>query len=338
MTNYYKYDLLLLMLPSPLSRKVLYVIVGLLILGIIGAFVRRSEPIASVPTQTVRVAVLPITGNLPHVIAQEKQLFEKQGLKAEFIPFASSNQVTEAMLRGDIDIAMISFIPFALVDQKEPGKLKIYNTSASTNEHPFDQLIVPKDSTITSIQELTGKKIGVFPGTSATNLAKQYLKKQNVDVVSIEFVQLPPQNQLAALASGSIDALYAYEPGLTTALVTQEARTISPSIFADLVDENPIGTGVITTKFITEHPELAKKTTAIIDEAIRFQTEHEFETRAIAQKAYQFDPAVAARFSLTPILENKKMNKAKVTELAEALVAIGDLPSMPNLEHAYYQP
>ncbi len=241
------------------------------------------------------------------------------------------------MVRGDIDIGMISFIPFFTIEQKEPGKLKIYNTSAMTNEHPFDRIIVKNDSPITEVKQLIGKKIGVFPGTSATNLAKDYLKKQGIDITTVEFVQMPPQNQLPALESSAIDALFAYEPALTIAL-TNGARAISPDIFAALVDGNPVGAGIITTKFINEHPETAKKTTDVINEAIRYQTEQEPKTRAIAKKIFNFNQEVADKFSITPILETGKINKAKVTELAEKLVAIGELPTKPNTDTIYYQP
>ncbi len=323
---------------SSLSRKLIYSLVGLIAIVAIIALARHSSTPEVVEAPKVRIGVLNLTSNLPTMIAQEEQLFEKHGLKPEFVPFASSNQAIEALERGDIDMGIgISFIPLMIVEQKEPGKLKIFNASRMTSDHPFDRIIVKKDSPITNIQGLIGKKLGTFPGTSATNLSKDYLKKQGLDVAQIEFVALPAQNQLAALEAGSIDALYAYEPGLTTAL-TQGARPLTPSIYGELVNENPIGIGVMTTKFINEQPEAAKKAVASMDEAVRYQEEQEPKARAIAKKVFNFESAVADTFSLTPVSENAKLNKTKITELAQKLVVIGELPNMPNLENIYYQP
>ena len=324
---------------SSLSRKIAYLIVGVIAVVAVILFARHSLSKPTV-TQTpkVRVAVLNLTSNLPHYIAQEEKLFEKHGLAPEFAPFASSNQAIEAMVRGDIDLGIgISFIPFITVEQKEPGKLKIHNTSRMTSEHPFDRFIVKQGSLITDIKQLAGKKVGTFPGTSATNLSKDYLKKHGIDISTIEFIQLPAQSQLPALESGAVDALFAYEPGLTLAL-TKGARAISPSVYAELVQENPIGVGVITTKFATEQPAAAKQAVAAVDEAIRYQDEQEPKARAIAKKVFNFEQAVADQFSLTPIFESTKMNKAKVKELAEKLVSIGELPSVPNTDNIYYQP
>lgn len=320
------------------SHKLLYVAIGLIAVTAVILWARHSQltPLAT-QTQRTRIAVLNQTHNLPLMIAQEEQLFEKQGITPEFVPFASSNQAIEAIVRGDIDIGMMSFIPFFTLEQKEPGKLKIFNATAMTNAAAFDRLIVKKDSPIAEVKQLAGKKIGVFPGTSATNLAKDYFKKQDIDIANIEFVQLAPATQLAALESGSIAALYAYEPGLTTAL-SQGARAISPSIFATLVDENPIGVGIISTKFIQQQPEVAKKTVGVIDEAIRYQTEQESKARAIAKKIFKFDQGVADTFSLTPIITSTQINKAKVKEFAEKLVAIGELQMLPKTDDIYYQP
>ena len=313
------------------------VVIVILIAGI-AIQAHRSTTKVVTPAPKVRIAVLNLVTNLPLMVAREEKLLEAQGLQADYIPFQSSNQVIEAMERGDIDMGMgISLVPYFTVEQKDPGKLKIYSTSAMTTEHPFDELVVKGDSPITTISQLANKKIGVFPGTTATNLAKDYLKKQGVDVNTLTFVTMPPQNQLPALETGAIDALYAYEPGLTIAL-SKGARVISPSIYATLVDKNPIGAGLITSAFTTNQPDVAKKAVAAIDQAIRLQTSNQAQTREIARQVLGLDQAVANTFSLTPTLMNHELNKTTVSTLAQKLVDIGELPSKPNTHTIYYQP
>ena len=66
---------------------------------------------------------------------------------------------------------------------------------------------------------MEGRKIGVFPGSTATNLLKKFLSDNNIDISKIEFIQIVPPNQLPTLYEGSIDVLHAYEP--TTAIALQ---------------------------------------------------------------------------------------------------------------------
>lgn len=323
----------------PLRKLILGGLVIVLAVVIFG-LTRSHQPASDIvaPPPKVRIAVLNLVTNLPLMVAREKKLFEARGLQADYIPFQSSNQVIEAMERGDIDMGMgISLVPYFTVEQKDPGKLKVYSTSAMTTDHPFDELIVQSNSPITGIAQLANKKIGVFPGTTATNLAKDYLKKQGIDTNTLTFVAMPPQNQLPALETGAIDALYAYEPGLTIAL-SKGARIISPSIYATLVDQNPIGAGLITTSFINNQPNAAKKAVAIIDEAIQLQTTNQSQTREIAKQALGFDQTVADRFSLTPTLTNREINKTTVATLAQKLVDIGELPNRPDTTDIFYQP
>jgi len=85
--------------------------------------------------------------------------------------------------------------------------------------HAWSGIGVRDKLTEYDLEDLEGKKIGVFPGSTATNLLKKFLSDNNIDISKIEFIQIVPPNQLPALYGGSIDVLHAYEP--TTAIALQ---------------------------------------------------------------------------------------------------------------------
>jgi ABC-type nitrate/sulfonate/bicarbonate transport system substrate-binding protein len=168
-------------------------------------------------TNTVRIGYLSNTGSLPLFVAEEKGFFTEEGIHEEATPIATSNQLVDALVAGNLDAyPESSAYPALAVELQSPGRLKIFSASAITKQKPFDSILVKDGSSIRSVSDLAGKRIGVFPGSTATSFLKKYLKDSHIDASGIVFVPVPPQTQLGALLEGSIDALHAYEP--TTAI------------------------------------------------------------------------------------------------------------------------
>src|SRR3989344_1148510 len=182
----------------------------------------------------VKIGYLPIMASLPLYVAQENNYFVEQGVQIETTQLQSSNQLVDALVRGDIDIVVeTSAVPALIAETIDSGKLKIFSASDITPETPFDSLIVKTGSSLNSLKDLEGKKIGVFPGSTATNLLKKFLSDNNVDTSKIEFIQIVPANQLPALYEGSIDVLHAYEPTTAIALQSGNAKKLYSSIYSE---------------------------------------------------------------------------------------------------------
>src|SRR5688500_7564048 len=155
------------------------------------------------PTRA-RVGYLNITASLPLFIAEEKGYFADEGVTVIASPLQTSNQLVDGIIAGNLDAFVeASAVPGLAVHLQSPGKLKIFAASAITKEAPFDAILVPSASKLSSLRDLEGRKIGVFPGTTASHLLKKYLADQSVVVDGITFVPTPPQNHLTALAAGS---------------------------------------------------------------------------------------------------------------------------------------
>jgi len=304
---------------------------------IAGIFIMsRSAPNTD---HVVKIGYLPSLGSLAYDVAAETGAFDKAGIKVEKVPLATSNQIIEALVRGDIDMApLLSVIPVLTSDQVAPGKAQIFSTSDYSLDQPFDKIITKKGSSITSLKSLESKKLGVFPGSTATNLLKAYLAANGVDASKVTFVQIPPPAQLTALYSGAVDALHSYEPNTTIALDSDAAQEVYGSVFAGQLNHSPLGVGIISTIFVRNYPALAKKTVGVIDAANASIKENPEAARIIAAKAFNLEPAVASKIVLVHLSRSTDIDKATFGKYLELLQSVGEIKGTTNLSGLFYTP
>ena len=105
----------------------------------------------------------------------------------------------------------------------------------ANEKYILDQIIVPINSSITSITELAGKKVSCGPGINNVTLAKAVL--QGNGITNAQVIELPITQILPALASGQIDGAYVLEP---TAVIGKQQK-ISKSIGAGVVSKYVLG-------------------------------------------------------------------------------------------------
>ncbi len=305
---------------------------------VLGAvFVYKTQPLTA-PQPTVRIGYFnQHLGSVPLFTAEEQGIFKKYGIKVELQPVASSNLMTDELVRNDIDVGVISMIPVLNTEAKDPGRVKLLAASVITKASPFDEVVVKSDSGITSLTDPKIQKIGVFPGTTATNFLKEYLKRTGADVSKIEFVQMPPQNQLPALQSGAVQAVHLYEPSLTLAFSKGEVTPITQSIYATISDPSPIGGLALSGGFIQKNPELAKKTAQAIKEAIVFQNTHATETRATITSRFMLDSQVVAKMNLLPYTTFEDLSVDSFNSFVDLLMSMGELKVKPDVANIIYR-
>jgi NitT/TauT family transport system substrate-binding protein len=306
-------------------------LVGALIVILIGSSAwwylsKRPQPGSTPGPQVIRVAYAPVVLNLPSYVAEDKGLFESRGLKPEYVSFSSANDMINALVAGQVDVVTgVSLVPILNLEAQFPGKARVFLHSMMTAATPYDGLVVKADSPIQGLSDLSGKKVGVFPGTTSQNLLKATLVKHGVDVTSVQFVPLPPPSHLSALESGSVDALLAYEPTLSTAL-HEGARQVFGSIFAELLSPSPISSSVASRKFVADQPEVFAKFVAALDEAILLIQAKPEECRQSLLSHTKITPEVVAKVNLVPDVISTELKPEVVQAFADLLQSIGELP------------
>lgn len=285
----------------------------------------------------VRIGYLNIVASLPLFIAEEKGFFTEEGIQYEVTSFATSNQLVDAILAGNIDFFIeSSAVPALAADLQSPGKLKIFSISEITPETPFDSLLTKDTSQITKLTDLAGKKIGVFPGSTATNLLKKFLKDKGIETSAIEFIPIPPQNQLTALLEGSVDALHAYEPTTAIALTKGGVKKIFGSVYAEMLSPNPQGVAVINTAFSVNNSKVASRVINAFENAMRFMKQHDIESRQILSKRMNINEKIAKNVVFLYMLPHNQIPSDILQKYADMLTELNELSGRVDVQKLIY--
>jgi len=277
----------------------------------------------------VRVAYAPVVINLQTFIAQDLGLFNKHDLIGDPKLFTSANDMISALVSGEIDVVpAVSLVPVLNLEAQKPGTLRIFSHSKMTAEKPFDSILVRTDSLIHSLEDLKAKKIAVFPGTTATNFLKVFLKRKGIDPDSVQYVPLPPSAHLSSLQSGAVDALFGYEPTVTSAIQSGTCRRIFGSVYAELQPNSPISVSVISRKFEREHPEAAKRVVELFDGAVSLIRSEPDKCTPSLTAYTKIAPEVAAKVSIIDATLSTETKAAPIQQFIDLLHEMGEVPKL----------
>jgi NitT/TauT family transport system substrate-binding protein len=225
--------------------------------------------------EPIRIGFWPIASGLPLYAGLERGFFKEAGLNVEGVKFASAQQVAEAMVAGRVQGSAngTASAALALAEITSPGLFKIICSNPSNHKLVLDQFVVPKDSPVKSIAELAGKRIASGPGIQNVTLAKVILEKNGI--ADPKVVELPIGQHVPALAAGQLDAVYTLEPTGTAGRLKGLTRVLENGVIARYVLGNPDapwfgGSASVTTAFLKESPEDAKKYIAAYARAVDF--------------------------------------------------------------------
>ncbi|MEU5317656.1 ABC transporter substrate-binding protein [Streptomyces sp. NPDC021056] len=129
--------------------------------------------------------------------------------------FQGGDQQLQAIRAGALDLASSSEIPpvFAAADGTPNFKVVAVQRGATLNQ----EVVVPKGSKVTGIAGLKGKKVGYVQNTTAHYFLYELLKQAGLKWSDIDAKPLLPNDGLAALNGGGIDAFASYGTSVITA-------------------------------------------------------------------------------------------------------------------------
>lgn len=259
-------------------KKIIATIFTLFVLSFITGC---SENNVNESAEKVRIIYLPTVQALPLYVAVEKGFFEDVGIEVDVKRIEAPNLIIDALLADNADMAMSAAAGItAISEYKNPGKLNIFSVMGDDEENVNYVLYGRSDSGIKTIGDIQGKKLGIIPGIQFRTIATHVLKKNGVDMEGIALVDLAPSVQVAALASGQIDALLTLEPmGIIISREGIGYQIERAPLVRYISDPFYGGLGVVTTEFVKNNPELAQKTIDALKKSEEYIRDYPEEAR-----------------------------------------------------------
>ena len=254
---------------TPSRRQVLKTSAAAISMLAAPAFVRaQSGP-------KIRVGYWPIAAGLPFYAAVELGYFKEAGVNVEVVRLAAAQQIMEGMLADRLDGCAngTGSGNIAVGELAAPGSFKIFCSNPSNVKNVLDVVIVPINSTVKTIADLKGKKVGSGPGIQNVTLAKTILERGGATGATV--TELPIGQHVAALAAGQLDACYTLEPTGTIGRMNGVSRVLEAGVISRYVlgDANAPwfgGSASLTSAFIKKHPEEAKKYIAAYAKGVNY--------------------------------------------------------------------
>ncbi len=198
------------------------------------------------------------------VVARQQGVIEKalepKNITVKWVEFTAGPPLVEALNVGSIDVGWVGDAP--PIFGQSAGSAIVYAAALAPNGKG-EAIFVKPDSSIQSLADLKGKKIGVGKGTSAHNLVIAALEKSNVGFDEITPVYLSPADAAAAFASDKIDAWAVWDPFFAIAETRYKPRILARS--SDVLD---VSTYFIANRdFAAKHPEIVTATIGSLKDA-----------------------------------------------------------------------
>jgi sulfonate transport system substrate-binding protein len=180
---------------------------------------------SSVNLSSVTLNVGDQKGTGAEAVLKAAGLLSTLPFKVSWSDFTSGPPMLEAMASGSVDVGGVGDAPpvFAAAGGEQ---VEIVG-ARSVPSGDQDALVVPKGSSITSIQQLKGKKIAYGSGSSANYHLLTVLNKAGLTTKDVTLVNLQPANALAAFTSGAVDAWDIWPPYVQQVVAQDGAKVLA---------------------------------------------------------------------------------------------------------------
>lgn len=303
-----------------MKKFVLASIVGTLLLN-------SSLALAQEKMEKVTASWLPIMQTMAYYVALEEKLFEKAGIEINSVKFQNPNQIIDSLVSGQADFGPPGAAAgiTALAESRYPGTFKVFGLQGGGIKVGMinDGLIVSNASTISSFKDLKGKSIGTLPGIQWKTITRYILRQNGLDPdkdVRINEIAVPMH--IPSVVAGTVDATLSLEPVGSIAVASKEARRAMTNPVATFIaDPFYSGVSVLSTKFMKERPEVAKKVVAVLDQATKMANENFDKYRPIIAKYTAIQPD-QVQYVAQPYLRANKDLTANDVKSYQALVNV----------------
>jgi NitT/TauT family transport system substrate-binding protein len=287
---------------------------------------------------TITVGALPSADSVTLQIAEDKGFFTQQGLKVKVIPETTTNAGTQGLLNHTMDFTSENYVGMFAAEKSVPNlNLRIVADNSQTSPNLY-VMLVPKNSPLTSLAQLKGKKVGFpAPGFNFGSMAADILMKPyNESASDFTTVVEPFSNAISALASHQVDAIFTTEPFVTTSEAAAGDRVLTDMLSGPLAGF-PTACWGTNAAFVQKYPKTVAAFQRAMTEALGVAASNTAYVRSELPKWIPtMKPAIANVITLPTY--NTTLTLARMERVANVIEGLGQLPKNFDVKSMFYPP
>ncbi len=250
----------------------------------------------------------PWVGWGPFYVAAEKGYFKDEGLEVDIA------YIEPTTPQAGFDL---------LTDQEVDGRFSTLDEAALywTPEAPFavmlatdvssggDGVLVRHDRSIASIQDLKGKKIGLWLTTPSHFLLNYLLQRNGMSEADVTLVNLSAEAAAAAVVAGEVDAAVTWSPYLTKAAADPNVDILitskdTPGLITDVL--------IMRKEALVSNPDTCQRLVRAWNKAVAYQKGNPDEAAAIMAKGLDYGTAENVKADLAGAALQGKEESARL--------------------------
>jgi sulfonate transport system substrate-binding protein len=256
-------------------------------LSALAAFALAAAPLAAAPSE-IRIDFA--TYNPVSLVLKEQKIlekaFEKDGIGIRWVQTLGSNKALEFLNASSIDFGSTAGAA-ALVAKINGNPIKsIYVYSRPE----WTALVTRKDSGISKVADLKGKRVAVTRGTDPHIFLVRALAEAGLTEKDVKLVLLQHPDGRLALERGDVDAWAGLDPMMAASEVESGA-----TLFYRKPEANTWGILNVREEFAKENPEIVKRVLAAYEEARKWSLANPEEVKKIFIATTKLPDAVVER-------------------------------------------
>ena len=208
----------------------------------------------------------------PYLIAKAHGWFEEV-VEVEYSEFQSLASVNSALATGKVDI-VFEAAPPAIIAEAAGIDITIIGAGSSLQQ----EIIVPIDSKISHVAQLSGKKIATLTGTSSHYGVVTTARKAGIDPKNVTLINMAPPDARAAFESGYVDGWAVWPPWVEQEILAKRARTLPGGAVAIQ------SIMVARASFAQEHHDLVLKVRSVVERAKRWIDQNPKQAQSIVSE------------------------------------------------------
>ena len=293
------------------NRAKLALVVAVLI---IAAIVPSCSGKASVKPTTIRLDYAYY--NPVSLVLKDKKFLEQDlssdGISVEWIQSLGSNKALELLNSRSVDFGSTAGAA-ALIGKANGNPIKaIYVYSRPE----WTALVVRKDSPITKVGDLKGKKVAVTRGTDPHIFLLRALHQAGLTEGDIEMVVLQHPDGRIALEKGDVDAWAGLDPMMAQTEIQSGSR-----LFYRNVNFNSYGVLNVREEFAEQFPAHVERVLAAYEKARLWALQNPEEFRKLFASDAKLDDPV-----ITKVLERTDLTNSTIGDnQRQVIIASGDV-------------